>query len=359
MSALPKTLATTASAASAATMATPVAPSRGAAPMQRNSGLLGLFGLAAAVAAVGVAVSLLVTSNTVMSLLTQALIYAVVALGLGFLLKQNGMVSFGHALFFGFSGYMIGLGVQFTGWSAGPVIILSILALGVFAFALALVIVRVPGIAFGMLTLSIGQGFYVMVSKSRGVTGGADGLNINFPSQVFGLDIAVFQNPSSMFLICWLVLVALVLSLSLLLRTRFGPLTEAIRENEERVRFIGFRTLLPRAAIFAISAMITAVGGALSSLYTGFVSPESLHWSVSGMVLIMVVLGGSRTLWGPALGAIVYYLFRDYLGEHTSHWMGIFGVSLIAVIVLWPAGIAGGVMRAIALLRGRRERSAA
>jgi branched-chain amino acid transport system permease protein len=257
------------------------------------------------------------------------------------------------------SGYLIGLVMQFTGWSAGLVIGLTVLATGLFAFALALVIVRVPGIAFGMLTLSIGQGFYVMVSKSRGVTGGADGLNINFPARVFGIDLAAFQNPSSMFLICWLVMVALVLSLSLLLRTRFGPLTEAIRENEERARFIGFRTLLPRAAVFALSAMITAVGGALSSLYTGFVSPESLHWSVSGTVLIMVVLGGSRTLWGPVIGAVVYYLFRDYLGEHTSHWLSIFGVSLIAVIVLWPAGIAGGVMRAVARLRGRSEGSAA
>jgi branched-chain amino acid transport system permease protein len=320
---------------------------------------LGLVAATLAAAGFGIAIAALVKSTTVMSLLTQAVIYAIFALGLGFLLKQNGMVSFGQAVFFGLPGYLIGLAFKFSGMPPEVMMGLVIAAVGLFAFALGLVVVRVPGIAFGMLTLAIGQGFYVAASKSRGVTGGADGLNINLPQHLFGLPSTVFQTPASMFVICWLVLVLLVVGLTLLLKTRFGPLTAAIRENEERARFIGFRTLLPRAAIFAISAMISAVGGALSSLYTGFISPESLHWSVSGAVLIMVVLGGSRTLWGPAIGAVVYYLFRDYLGEQTTHWMTIFGVSLIVVIVLWPSGIAGGVNRVIEQWRVANERSKA
>lgn len=307
--------------------------------------ILRLLAAAVAAAAFGIGATALVSSNTVMSLLTQAVIYAIFALGLGVLLKQNGMVSFGHAVFFGLPGYLLGVSFSVDGLSASLVIPLVIVTIGIFAFLLGLVIVRVPGIAFGMLTLSIGQGFYIAASKSRGITGGADGLNIPLPKHLFGLSAEVFQTPTTMFTICWLVLVSLIFVLTLLLQTRFGPLTEAIRENEERVRFIGFRTLVPRAAILAISAMVSAIGGVLSSLYTGFISPESLHWSVSGAVLIMVVLGGSRTLWGPAIGAVAYYLSRDYLGEQTTHWMTIFGVSLIAVIVLWPTGIAGGITR--------------
>lgn len=311
-----------------------------------------------AVSLLGIAAAALVKSSTTMSLMTQAVIYAIFALGLGFLLKQNGMVSFGHAVFFGLPGYLIGLAFKHSGMPAEVVVLLAIIAIGVLAFGLGLVIVRVPGIAFGMLTLAIGQGFFVAASKSRGVTGGADGFNIDLPKRMFGMAATTFQDPASMFIICWLVLVALIFALTLLLRTQVGPLTEAIRENEERVRFIGFRTLLPRAAIYALSAMVSAVGGALSSLYTGFISPESLHWTVSGSVLIMVVLGGSRTLWGPAIGAVVYFLFRDFIGEQTTHWMMIFGVSLIVVIVLWPAGIAGGVIRAAdwmnAIVRGKR-----
>lgn len=314
-----------------------------------------LIGAALLAGALGIAVAALVQSSTVMSLLTQAVIYAIFALGPGFLLKQNGMISFGHAVFFGLPGYLIGLAFKFAGLPAELVVALVLLAVGAFAFLLGLVIVRVPGIAFGMLTLAIGQGFYVAASKSRGVTGGADGLNIDLPQQLFGLGRSIFQDPASMFALCWVVLVLLILALTLLLRSRFGPLTAAIRENEERVRFIGFATLLPRASIYAISAVISAVGGVLSSFYTGFISPESLHWSVSGSVLIMVVLGGSRALWGPAVGAVVYYLSRDYLGSQTTHWMTIFGVSLIAVTVLWPTGIAGGLIRLAERLRGKKE----
>lgn len=313
-------------------------------PMVKSAmGLPALLGLVAVFLAVGGVINLIVPSALLMSLLTQAVIFAIFALGVGFLLKQNGMVSFGHALFFGMSGYLVGIGINGLGWSAGFTIVATILVIGFLAFLLALVIVRVHGIAFSMLTLAIGQGFFVVMSGATGMTGGADGMTINFPDRIFGIDLGVYQTPSSMFLLCWAVLVVLIFVLTLLLRTRFGPLTEAIRENEERVRFIGYRTLVPRASVFAISAMITALGGVLSSLYTSFISPESLHWSMSGSVLIMVILGGSRALWGPVVGAVIYYLFRDYLGEHTTHWMGIFGMCLIAVIVLWPSGVAGGV----------------
>lgn len=318
-----------------------------------------LFSIAVVVLALGGAVSVLIQSALLMSLLTQAVIFAIFALGVGFLLKQNGMVSFGHALFYGISGYLIGIAINGLGWSAGLSIVLTVAFIGVCSFLLALIIVRVHGIAFSMLTLAIGQGFYVVMSGSGGITGGADGMNIDLPNRIFGIDIMVYQTPSSMFLLCWSVLVFLILGLTLLLRTRFGPLTEAIRENEERVRFIGYRTLLPRASVFAISAMIAAMGGSLSSLYTSFISPESLHWSMSGSVLIMVILGGSKALWGPVAGAVIYYLFRDYLGEHTTHWMGIFGVCLIAVIVLWPSGIAGGVNYVVDRFRQRLVRGSA
>ncbi len=291
----------------------------------------------------GVFLSKNIASLVFLSLLTQALIYAIFALGPGFLLKQNGMISFGHALFFGISGYLVGMLMVLTDWAPDLIIIFVIVLIGIASFVPALVIVRVSGIAFAMLTLAVGQGFYVMVSRSRGITGGADGMNINFPSHIFGMEINLFQNPTSMFLICWFVLIAVLFVLTLLLRTKFGPLTEAIRENEERTRFIGYRTLIPRAVVYAISAMLSAVAGVLSILYAGFVSPESMHWSVSGMVLIMVILGGGKTLWGPALGAVVYYVFRDYLGEHTTHWMGVLGIALITVIVLWPEGLAGGL----------------
>ena len=289
----------------------------------------------------GGAVAAMVSSSTVLSLFTQAIIYAVFALGVGVLLKQNGMVSFGHALFFGGASYLVGILLQLQLMPAELVILATLLVVTLLAFLIGLVIVRVPGVAFGMLTLAIGQMFFLSASRARGVTGGADGMNIDWPSRLFGVPVSQMLKPASMFLICWTTLVVVMFLLAWLMRTRFGGITEAVRDNEERARFIGITTLWPRAAVYALSALVTAVAGVLSALNTGFVSPESLHWSLSGVALMMVVVGGFKALWGPAVGAVVYFLFKDILGEHATHWMTIFGVALITVIVFSPTGVAG------------------
>ncbi len=295
--------------------------------------------------ALGGAVATLVSSGTLLSLFTQAIIYAVFALGVGVLLKQNGMVSFGHALFFGGASYLVGILLQLQLMSAELAILAALLIVTVSAFLIGLVIVRVPGVAFGMLTLAIGQMFFLSASRARGVTGGADGMNIDWPSRLFGFPVSQMLKPASMFLVCWTTLVVVMFLLAWLMRTRFGGITEAVRDNEERARFIGITTLWPRAAVYALSALVTSVAGVLSALNTGFVSPESLHWSLSGVALMMVVVGGFKALWGPAAGAVVYFLFKDILGEHATHWMTIFGVALITVIVFSPTGVAGLVDR--------------
>jgi branched-chain amino acid transport system permease protein len=291
--------------------------------------------------AVGGVIATVVSSGTVLSLFTQATIYAVFALGVGVLLKQNGMVSFGHALFFGGASYLVGILLQLKLMSAELAILAALLGVTVAAFLIGLVIVRVPGVAFGMLTLAIGQMFFLTASRARGLTGGADGMNIDWPSRLFGFPVAQMLKPASMFLVCWGTLVVVMFLLAWLMRTRFGGITEAVRDNEERARFIGITTLWPRAAVYALSALVTSVAGVLSALNTGFVSPESLHWSLSGVALMMVVVGGFKALWGPAAGAVVYFLFKDILGEHATHWMTIFGVALITVIVFSPTGVAG------------------
>lgn len=296
---------------------------------------------AVAALATGAVVAFGVSSNTLLSLFTQSIIYAVFALGVGVLLKQNGMISFGHALFFGGASYLIGILLQLQLMSAELAILVTLLAVTLAAFLIGLVIVRVPGVAFGMLTLAIGQMFFLTASRARGLTGGADGMNIDWPSRLFGFPMSQMLKPATMFLVCWSTLVVVMFLLAWLMRTRFGGITEAVRDNEERARFIGITTLLPRAAVYALSALVTSVAGVLSAMNTGFVSPESMHWSLSGVALMMVIVGGFKALWGPAVGAVVYFMFKDILGEHATHWMTIFGLALIAVIVFSPTGVAG------------------
>jgi branched-chain amino acid transport system permease protein len=294
----------------------------------------------------GVGVVSLVSSTTLLSLLTQAVVYAVFALGIGVLLKQNGLVSFGHALYFGAAGYTIGITIQQQIMPVEWAILATLIGVAVTAFVIGLIIVRVPGIAFGMLTLAIGQMFFLSVSRARGITGGADGMQVDWPSTIFGFSQSAMLKPAVLFLICWSTLILVMWLLTLLLNTRFGAITEAVRDNEERARFIGISTVVPRAAIYSLSAVVTAVAGLLSTLNTGFVSPENLHWSLSGMALMMVVVGGFKALWGPALGAVVYFIFKDVVGDYATHWMSIFGFALIAVIVYSPTGIAG-VLQAV------------
>lgn len=293
----------------------------------------------------GGAVASFVTSDTLLALLTQAVIYAVFATGIGVLLRQNGAVSFGHALFFGGAGYGVGVLLKLQLVSAEAAIVLTLLAVALFAFLIGLAIVRVPGVAFGMVTLAMGQMAFLSASRARGFIGGVDGMAVEWPATVFGLTQAQLFAPATMFLVSWCALVLTLAMLALVLASRFGAITEAVRDNEERARFIGISTLLPRAAIYALSALVTGLAGVLTSLNTGFVSPEALHWSLSGMTLMMVIVGGSKALWGPALGAVVYFMFKDVVGDFATHWMSIFGIVLIAVIVFAPQGLAGLLQR--------------
>ena len=282
-------------------------------------------------------------SSSLLGVFTQAVVYAIFALGVGVLLRQNGLVSFGHALYFGAAGYGIGVVLALDWMPAEAAIVVVLFAIAALAFVIGLVIVRVPGIAFGMLTLAIGQMAYLSASRARGITGGSDGMSINWPATLFGYSQSALLKPATLFLVAWVLMVVVTFVLLCILRTRFGSITEAIRDNEERARFIGITTTVPRAAVYALSAVVTGIAGVLSSLNTGFVSPENLHWSVSAITLLMVVVGGVKRLVGPIIGAIVYFLFKDLLGEHATHSMALFGAALIAVIVFSPHGIVGAL----------------
>ncbi|MCL4745694.1 MAG: branched-chain amino acid ABC transporter permease [Burkholderiaceae bacterium] len=297
------------------------------------------------VAALGLALPLLVGSALFMSLLAQAMFAAVLATAVGALIRLNGVVSFGHAAFYGVAGYTVALALKHQWMSAEWAIVLALALPTALAFVLGLVIVRIPGVAFSMLTLAVGQAFHEFAVKARHATGGDDGLAIRLPQHLFGIESSLLQRPHAAFVLAWVVLMVVLLGLYLLSRSKSGRLMEAIRENEERARFIGFRTVALRAAALAISAFIAALAGVLFALYNGFVSPEVLHWSLSGSALIMAIIGGPMLLWGPALGAVIFFLVKDVAGTLTEHWQGVIGITLILVTVYLPSGLGGTLAR--------------
>lgn len=311
--------------------------------------------LAAAVLAAGAGVFLpgLVGSVLLLSLMTQAVIGAILATGVGLLFRQNGVVSFGHAAFYGAAAYVVGLSIRYGLLPAELALLAALLLPPLLAFFLGLVIVRIPGVAFAMLTLAVGQALFEFALKARHITVGDDGFAIAFPSHIFGVSLRSFQHPSSMFVISWILLIVILLALQVFARSHFGRLTVAIRENEERARFIGYRTVVPRALVYALSAFVASLAGVMAALYNGFVSPGMLNWSVSGTALIMAIVGGPKYLWGPAVGAVVFFFVKDFAGNLTEHWPAIIGIILIVTTLMLPNGVSGALVSLFEATRGR------
>jgi len=303
--------------------------------------------LAIAVALAGFAVPWMGFSRSFLSLLTSACATALLATGVGFLVRQAGLTSFGHAAYFGGSAYLVVLLSVHTGMPGEAIVILAPIVATVAAFGIAFVMLRTEGVAFSMLSLAVAQALYELMMRWRDIANGEDGLAMQLPRELFGTTLSVFQRPGSMFLISWTILVVVIILLTLLSRSNFGTLTIAIKNNEERARFIGYRTLIPRALVIAISGAIAALGGTLFALYNGYVTPGILHWSLSGEAIIIAIIGGTRSLWGPAVGAFVFVILRDVAGDYTTHWQSIVGLVLITVVLLLPEGLSGLISRSL------------
>ncbi|MCO5099868.1 MAG: branched-chain amino acid ABC transporter permease [Burkholderiaceae bacterium] len=304
--------------------------------------------------AAGVAVPWLVGSQLALTLMTQAVIYAILAVSIGFLIRQNGLASFGHAAFFGMAAYLMALNGRFDWVPAEAAIFAAVILPALFAFLTGLIIVRLPALSFSMLTLAVAQSLHELMLRWRALAGGDDGMAVRLPSRLFGVGIEMFQSPATMFVVCWGALIAEIVLLTIVARSRFGLLTIAIRENEERARYVGYPTLVPRALVFALSAAAAGLAGVLFSLYNAFVTPGILHWSLSGEALIMAVVGGAHAVWGPALGAVIFFVAKDAAGDLTEHWPAIIGTLLIAVTVLLPQGLSGFLARTAAIGRRRK-----
>jgi len=302
----------------------------------------------------GVALPALVDSRLLMTLLVQATINGILALSVGTLFRFNGVISFGHAAFYGLAVYIVALGLKVAGMPAELAIALALVAPTCLAFVVGLGIVGIPGAAFAMLTLALGQGLYEAAMKARALTNGEDGMEIVFPDRMFGVDSTLFQQPDTMFVICWVILVLTVLGLALLTRSHFGRLALAIRGNEERARFVGYTTRVRRAAVLALSAFLAALAGVLLALYNAYTSPAVLSAGVSGEALIMAILGGPQLVWGPTFGALLYFFFKDIVGDFTEHWQAMIGLCVVGVTILLPEGVGGLLYNRVLALMGRR-----
>jgi branched-chain amino acid transport system permease protein len=272
---------------------------------------------------------------------SKVLIYAIATMGLNILLGFTGGLSFGQAAYFGLGAYGAGMTLKYLAPSTPLAIVIGTLVGGLAATLLGPLVMRRRGIYFAMITIAIGQLFYFVMVRWNEVTGGEDGL-AGFRRQDIHLgSFAIPLNGTNFYylvLICFTIAVAVMWTI---LQSPLGHTFVAIRENRRRMEFLGVRVERYVWVAFAVAGFITAFAGTLNALLFNFASPQDLHWILSGNFVIMIVLGGMRSFFGPLIGVIIFVVAQDYLSSVTSNWMTFIGMIFVLIVLLFPRGVLG------------------
>lgn len=293
---------------------------------------------------------LVAPSKFYVNLAAEMLIYGLWALSLDVLIGYTGLVSFGHAAYFGLGVYGTGLLLKKAGISIGPAMGGGI-ALSLFAALLVgFLIVRLSGITFAMLTLAFAQMFFTIAWRWSSLTGGDDGVSVPRPDlEVWGRVVSLQSSTAYYYFVLALVVGAYAFTYRLV-NSPVGAALEAIRENEVRAESIGLASSWYKLTAFTIAGTVAGLAGSLFVMFKGFAAPSLLHWSASGSVLMMAILGGTGTLYGPFAGAALMVFAQDYLSSYTEHWMLPFGLLFILVVRYFRGGLAGMIGKVL----GRR-----
>lgn len=288
------------------------------------------------------------------TLATRMAVLALAAVGLNLALGLGGLVSFGHAAFFGIGGYAAGIlsshALNMTPLVSWPIEIpgsesaiaawlVAIVVAAIVAAAIGVISLRTSGVYFIMITLAFAQMIYYF-AISWPAYGGEDGLSIAMRGSVPGVNTA---GPIQFFGVCF---VMLLLGLSVFQRirnARFGAALQAARQNEQRAASVGIDVLPVRLTAFVLSAMMTALAGALYADLTRFASPSMLSWQMSGELIVLIILGGVGRLFGPVAGAMAFVLLEYWLGGLTERWQFFLGLILLGVVLFARGGIIGAL----------------
>jgi branched-chain amino acid transport system permease protein len=282
------------------------------------------------------------------ALASRILIFALGAMGLNLLLGFTGMMSFGQAAYFGLGGYGAGLALVHLTHSSGLAVLVGTFAGGAAAFLIGPLVMHRRGIYFAMITVAVGQIFYFIAERWDSFTGGQDGLTgfsrqpLHFGSYV----VSLWDMPFYYFVLFFFAIGAGVIAL--LLHSPLGHTFVAIRENRRRATFLGIHVERYVWASFAIAGLIGGLAGALDALENNFISPENLYWVESGNFVIIAVLGGMRSFWGPLIGSIIFIGIQDYVSSiFPNNWQSFIGALFIVVVLFFPTGILGIIRRRV------------
>ena len=275
-------------------------------------------------------------------LVTKVMILAIFALSLDLLVGYTGLVSFGHAAFYGVGAYTLGLmAPKYEAASLWLTLPAAMLAAGMAALVVGVFVVRVKGIYFIMVTLAFAQMFYFVFHDTK-FGRGSDGISMNFKpvAAIGGFTPFDLGNTTHVYYVVFVLLVAVFVFLRTVLRSPFGRALQGIRSNEHRMRSLGFPVYWYKLASFTLAGALAGLAGYLSALQFGFVNPELLSWHQSGNVLLMLILGGVGSLYGAVVGAFAFVALSEIFQSLTRHWQLLLGGAIILLVIFLPGGLA-------------------
>lgn len=284
----------------------------------------------------------LVASAYYIEILAGILIFAIFALSLGLLVGYTGLVSLGHAAFFGLGAYVLAImSPKYESISFFLSFPAAIAIAGVAALVVGFFVIKTRGVYFIMATLAFSQMFY-FVFHDTDVGGGSDGMSVNFKPEIRLFDTVLVDLGSTVqaYYLILAFLVAVLVFLHFLLRSTFGHAIKGIKCNEHRMVSLGFPVFLYKLASFTIAGALAGAAGYLYTMFYGMVNPELLSWHQSGEVLLMVILGGPGSLYGALGGAFVFTMLRELFGSLTIHWQLLLGVAIVLIVLFMPGGLA-------------------
>jgi branched-chain amino acid transport system permease protein len=283
-------------------------------------------------------------------LASRVVILGLAAMALNFLLGFTGVLSFGHAAYFGLGAYGAAMSIKFFAPSTPLAIVVGIVVGTLAAAAIGALIVKLRGVYFAMVTIAFGQVFYFIAFRWNTVTGGDDGVNgwHREPLHLGFANIDIAGNDKAFYYLVLVLFAVAVAIMAALLRSPLGRTLIAIRENERRARFLGIPVEKHIWIAFVISGLFASLAGTLYALLSNFTDPRSLHWTLSGNFVIMAVLGGMRSFWGPLIGAAIFVVLQDWVSSHTENWMSVIGLFFVLVVTFFPRGVLGIIKRRVA-----------
>ena len=291
-----------------------------------------------------------------LNMLTEIIIFSLYAVSYNLLLGYAGLLSFGHAMFFGLAAFATAVAIiHIPGLALWNAILIGVATTVLAGFVIGSLLLRHKGAYFALLTLAFNSLFYAVATKWHSVTGGDDGLSITRPALELGSASISLANLTNFYYLTLIVVGAAIVFCWYFTHTAMGKTVLLMRENEERMKFLGYNTNISRLILFTFTGAVAGLAGSFYTLHFQFVSISAISVDMTTAVLLMAFVGGTKTFWGPILGAFVYIILQNYLSDITDRWPLFMGLIFVFMVLFIPGGLSEVILNLRQRLFGKKD----